>query len=418
MFMNKSLSDKAVDISRIIRDESIIVNFQPIISIQKKATIGFEGLIRGLMEDGTVVPPLQLFSAAESAGRLLDLDRLCRKKIFAAFKKSFYASPTRQILFFNFETSLLDELKTISGYTMDICSHYKVNPQQVVIEIKESAVRNIKALKTFVEKYRDYGFHIAIDDVGAGHSNFARIPLVKPDIIKIDKSIIRDINKDYYKQESFRSIVNLSRKIGALVLAEGVETEAETLFCLEFGADLLQGYYFSEPGIAAELEGPAMTEITRRMANTFSVRMTEKIRSIKKQHDCYKEIISIIIKQLSSCRKQDEFDNKLKTIIDTFVYVDALYVLDEHGIQVTDTYLNYDIRHEWGLLFAPAKKGDDHSLKEYYFLPSNLDFEKYTTKSHVSLATGNICRTISTMFKVMRSRKYVLCVDFKENTIE
>ena len=116
-----------------------------------------------------------------------------------------------------------------------------------MIEINETKVQDNAALKRFAETYREFGFMIALDDVGTGFSNMDRILLIKPDIIKIDMSLIRNIHNDYYKQGVFKSLVNMSNKIGALVVAEGVETEEEAIQILRLGGHMIQGYFFSKP---------------------------------------------------------------------------------------------------------------------------------------------------------------------------
>ena len=70
---------------------------------------------------------------------------------------------------------------------------------------------------------------------------------MRPDVIKIDRSLITGVDGDFYKQETFKSLVSLRRRIGALVVAEGIETEAEAVTALELGADLLQGFFLGRP---------------------------------------------------------------------------------------------------------------------------------------------------------------------------
>ena len=86
---------------------------------------------------------------------------------------------------------------------------------------------------------------IALDDMGTGYSNLERIASIKPDIIKLDRSLIQDIDREYHKQELFDFFLKLAHKIGVFVVVEGIETEAEALSCLERGADLVQGFYFA-----------------------------------------------------------------------------------------------------------------------------------------------------------------------------
>ena len=126
--------------------------------------------------------------------------------------------------------------------------HNGINPRNVVIEISEINVLSNAVLKRFVDTYRQYGFMVALDDVGTGFSNMDRILLVRPDIIKIDISLVRNIHLDFYKQGVFKSLVILANKIGALVIAEGVEVEEEAIQVLRLGSHMIQGFHLSLPG--------------------------------------------------------------------------------------------------------------------------------------------------------------------------
>jgi EAL domain-containing protein (putative c-di-GMP-specific phosphodiesterase class I) len=107
-------------------------------------------------------------------------------------------------------------------------------------------------LKRFIENQRKQGVLIALDDIGAGFSNLERVAELKPDLIKIDRSLVMGLHQSYHKQEVFSSLVKLAHSLGALLLAEGAESEEETMQALELGADMIQGYYFSRPQVMHE----------------------------------------------------------------------------------------------------------------------------------------------------------------------
>jgi hypothetical protein len=89
-----------------------------------------------------------------------------------------------------------------------------------------------------------------------------------------------------------------------------------------------------------------------------------------------------------------------------------VYVLDDNGIQVTETICSAAITQRPGTaMFRPARRGTDHSLKEYYYVLIDVELAKYTTDPYVSLASGKLCRTISTNFRDAGNRPYILCVD-------
>jgi len=101
--------------------------------------------------------------------------------------------------------------------------------------------------KSSWKSIKSYGFSVALDDVGTGHSNLERIARIKPDIIKIDRCLIHDLDQERYRYIVVRSLRNLAQSIGALVLAEGLETEGEALAALDLDINLHQGYYYAKP---------------------------------------------------------------------------------------------------------------------------------------------------------------------------
>ena len=206
-----------------------------------------EALSFGLHPDGgRIIPPLQLFHEAESQGKTLDLDRLCREKALVAFAERF-GRDTDLMLWLNLETSILSEEVVGSDRLMRAVHESGLAPHQIVIEIVETHVPDVSSLQKFVEIYKGYGFSVALDDVGTSHSNLERIARIKPDIIKIDRCLIHDLDQERYRYIVVRSLRNLAQSIGALVLAEGLETEGEALAALDLDINLHQGYYYAKP---------------------------------------------------------------------------------------------------------------------------------------------------------------------------
>lgn len=409
-------TEAVVPLDAILEHEWIVTHFQPIISVRTKTTIGLEGLSRGSVPGNErLIPPNILFSEARRAGKVLALDRLCRKKTLENFQQSIQSVDASQLVFMNLEPSLLDAGIAGSGHLMDLVSRLQINPANIVIEITESSVEDTKALCRFVETYRYYGFSIALDDVGAGHSNFDRVSLIKPDILKINRSILKDINNNYFNQEVFKSIVNLSHTIGAIVLAEGVETEEEVLQCLALGAELFQGYYFAKPSEAKPAgDNPALTETITHLAEKHRNREIAKIREAKERHRLYDAIMLKIIHRLSAA-VPESYEAVLKESIQDFPVVDAAYIVDRSGVQMTDTVLGARPMARRNRLFQPAVKGDDLSMKEYLYPLINAGLKRYTTNRYISLATGSITKTVSCLLHDLHSKAYVLCVDFRED---
>jgi len=293
------------------------------------------------------------------------------------------------LLFLNINSSILDKAVG-SNHLLNMVRQHRIKPNDIVIEINESKVRNTIVLKNFVDTYRNHGFLIALDDVGYGFSNLDRIPLIKPDIVKTDISLMRNICSDFYVQEVFRSMVSLSMKIGALVVAEGVETEEEAVRALELGANMTQGYCLAKPQkLDNGIPGSLNDRITA-IAGRFQNAEREKIIWKRKRYNKFKAITSGISMRLASV-SANNFDNELLKAVNCNNGMECVYILDENGIQSSSTIFSGlvpEIKNN--RLFSPAKTGNDHSLKIYYRYLKSANTRRYITEPYASLASGNL----------------------------
>ncbi|HCL58060.1 MAG TPA: hypothetical protein DHW82_13780 [Spirochaetia bacterium] len=413
-----SLEQSSFSLDEILRNELIEAHFQPIISIKRKSVCGLEGLCRGQsVTEKKLIPPFALFERALIEDRVLELDRLCRKRVLEQFQP-IYEKNNTALLFLNFEISIIDKGVVGSGNIVNTVRKLGINPKNIVIEIIESKVNDTEALKDFVATYKDYGFLIALDDFGAGHSNLDRIAHVKPDILKIDRSIISNIDKEYYKQEIFKSLVSLSHRVGSLVLAEGTETEEEIFTCLELGADLFQGFYFKKPEPVSSHIFHMLQDKIEYISYQFRNTVLEKINSHKFHKIKLDTIMNHLIAGLLST-PLDDFDARLKEMIYEYPSIECAYILNEMGIQTTETIFNTSDAPiiEKKLLFHPAVKGSGHSLKDYYFfILSGLN--QYITEPYISMATGRLCITVSSLFRnIHYHEKFILCIDLNPDFI-
>jgi len=412
--MKKTMPYK-FQINDIIEGEFLTARYQPIISLKRKALIGFAGLSRGIHpQTKCLIPPPDLFFEASQADLTLALDRLCRKKVLEHFKPIHEAYPD-MLLTLNFDASVIDQGVVGSGNLLKMVKTMGYKPTNVCIEIVESNVKNLRELQKFVDTYRDHGFLIALNDVGAGHSNLNRIPLLKPDILKIDHYLIRDIQDDFYKQQIFKSLVFMSRTLGTMIIAEGVETKEEALTVLQLGVDMIQGFYFSEPLEPGECIHKSYTDKIIDLAFAFRASEMQKI-SVKRIHNAkHHSMITELQSELSKVSALD-FDQKLERVASRFANIECFYVLDEQGIQVSKTFFNdFDSFHRNKTLFRPAPKGTDHTMKDYYYMLIEEGLEKtdFTTEPYLSMASGNMCVTISALFDDALQKRYLLCIDIK-----
>ncbi|WP_045215697.1 EAL domain-containing protein [Desulfonatronovibrio magnus] len=403
------------DLDKLIKQQSIQTCFQPIVSVRKKKIIGIEALSRGINPDsGELISPFVLFSAAEKFDKLVEVDRACRERAFANFSNLHKKYPDL-LLFVNFDTSMVDKGIVGSGNFMQMIKKYSLNPSNIVIELVESRVKDFTELCKFIKTYRDNGFSLALDDFGAGHSNLERISIIKPEIIKIDRSLIKDVHTEFYKQEILKAIIKLTDQLGVMVLSEGVETYHEVMKTLELDTDLLQGYFFSKPQPNSALSFDETQEKIDVAADDFFKCV---IKRIKKRKERFSNFQMVIFSILSSLREHgiDSMEDELQKMIADFSIVECAYVLNESGRQASRTILNNGHLHgqKSSFLFKPAESGDDHSLKDYFvYIQAGLD--KFITDPYISLATGSLCRTISMTYADKDKRKLILCLDMKED---
>lgn len=399
------------NICEVIRQNNLVAYFQPILSVTGKKILGLEGLIRGLVPGSEqLLPPKPLFDAAAAAGLTIELDRACRDAVLAAFRDYHQANPDL-LLFLNLDTAIIDEVGG-SNYLCEQVRHSGISPKNIVIEINESKALDTRGLTQFVATYKKMGFLIALDDVGAGFSNMDRIAGLKPDIVKIDRSIIQDMDRIYHKQEVFKSLVNLTNKIGALIVAEGVETRAEAIQVLKLGGQVIQGFYFAKPGNDFVLKAELIVK-TAEVVDAYKALLLEELEDYNQKCLAYTLTVNGMIKALAVVDHPDEFDGQLQKCLINATTVDCAYVLDEAGIQCSDTIGAKNIGACEKLVFHSAKMGVDHSIKNFYYNLIKRKQDTYISEPYVSMATGSLCITYSRVFR-LAAEKYILCVDFLE----
>jgi len=228
----------------ILNNESLTSHFQPIIDMRSNSIFGYETLVRGVKEDGTLMYPDELFTKSKRNDLNFKLDRLCRESALktAATKK------VHQKVFINFlPTSIYDPEFCLSS-TEKWAKQLEFDPSQIIFEVVETElVKDQKHLKSILEFYRSKGYKIALDDVGEGYSSLNMLIELKPDIIKIDRNIIDGIDKNKLKQSVYKALFNIAREHGIEILAEGIETAYELETIKSIGVDYVQGYYFAKP---------------------------------------------------------------------------------------------------------------------------------------------------------------------------
>ena len=215
---------------------SIFMVYQAIVRPSLEV-FGYETLLRSA--EPTMSQPMAILAAAERLGRVHVLGRAVRDSVAATASEL----PANVSMFVNLHPAdLADEslfspeapLSRVAG--------------RVVLELTERAsLDDVPDLPSRIAALRRLGFRIAVDDLGAGYASLTAFAQIHPEVVKLDMALIRDLHLEPVKRRIVSTLVAMSREMGVLVVAEGVETAEECEVLVALGCDLLQGYLFARP---------------------------------------------------------------------------------------------------------------------------------------------------------------------------
>lgn len=399
------------NISDIINNGDVITYFQPIISLKDKKVVGVEALSRGTSQQREdLIPPLDLIQKAQDNQLGLALDRLFREKALTTYSKIDTAADV--LLFVNVNPKILETEDLELGWTDRKVQSLGLRSDQIAIEICESSVADTEKLIAFVENYRRHGFIIAMDDYGTNHSNLERIIQIKPDIVKIPRELIDGVHSDFYKEAIVRSIIHLTRNIGAVTIAEGVEHQEDVLKCHELGIDLYQGFYFAQPSDCCTGSYQKCRETIYKTLFKLSGYMKQHIQEKHDRHSEFLKICKSILKELTT-KAAAEFSTVLNNADINDNNIDSLYILNQDGRQTQKVNFAATTRpyHKHNL-FQRLGDNSDHSSKDYFILSFYKDADIFISDEFVSYTSKNYCKTISAKFIDTEGQQHTLCIDF------
>ena len=235
------------ELTELVREGRISTLFQPIVDPRSRGVCGFEALTRG-PSDSWLHSPQNLFEAARRGGVKVELDFLCMQNAFRALRGLARRGPAVRQRLARHDLRRAAVRRRASSSTPRIAG---MPPDRCVIELtEESLLDDYARLRSTLQRLREAGCAIAIDDLGAGSSGLRTWSELKPDYVKIDRYFVSGIDADPTKLEFVRSMLDMGRAMGCRVIAEGVETERECRELVDLGLDRLQGNLFGRPGAA------------------------------------------------------------------------------------------------------------------------------------------------------------------------
>ncbi|MFP8966607.1 GGDEF domain-containing protein [Pokkaliibacter sp. CJK22405] len=239
------MSDVALhsELELLLSEKRLFPHFQPLVDLATGDIYGYEALIRGPV-DSPLAMPDKLFSVARAAGRLQELELLCRRLSI----ESYVSLNLGARLFLNVSAELLMDPEYPSGLTLALINQLGLAPERIVMELSEQHPFEDYALaRQVVNHYRNMGFRIAIDDIGSGYSGLRLWLEMAPDYVKLDKHFVHGIDTQPVKREFVKAMVAIAQGVNATLVAEGIETLDELRSIQSMGIGVGQGFLMGRP---------------------------------------------------------------------------------------------------------------------------------------------------------------------------
>lgn len=379
-------------------------HFQPIFSVAHSRIVGYEALMRAQDGRGKPVPPLEVFGRSSDFFSTLMLDRLSRTVHVQNFQSQNEADGW---LFLNINAQVFLESMNQDDFFDELLASTGFPAHRVVTEILEQGVMDEVRLVEAVQFFRNKGFLIALDDFGAGHSNFDRIWSLQPDIVKLDRSMIARAGTSLRIRRMMPVMVSLLHEAGSLVLMEGVETESEALIAMDADADFVQGYYFARPG--ADLPpADASRELFDHLWQDFKEVTLPEVSGQKQEIGPYRNAIGYAASLLES-------GIPLAQAAGGFLQLpgaERCFLLDGEGRQIGHNIINDRHPPAVDKRYAPLINADGANWSRRYYFRRALDHagKVQVTRPYLSITGANQCITVS-IGTHLNGEMLVLCGD-------
>ncbi|WP_168123054.1 EAL domain-containing protein [Paenibacillus sp. HB172176] len=252
-----ALSEKMLlenGLRRALQEPQFSLHYQPKISAATGLLCGIEALIRWQHPDLGMIPPDKFIPLAEESSFILGIDSWVFREACRQNKAWQDAGLKKICISVNISARHFYQ-GNLKELVHSVLAETGLDPQYVSIEITEGVfMQNIEKVIETILYLRDIGLKISIDDFGTGYSSLNQLQRLPISDVKLDRSFIQGVNQDVKKSSIVRAIIELVHSMNMRVVAEGVETQDESQFCKELQCDELQGYLFSKPLPATEME--------------------------------------------------------------------------------------------------------------------------------------------------------------------
>lgn len=384
--------------------------FQPIYSLPHRSPVGYEALARFATPAGEALDPGQVFAQVqaqgEGAGSQMQLDRLCRLLHVHNFV-------TQQVpdcwLFLNIHPEVFVRAAheaPMLARAVSTVEQLGLPMHRLVFEVTEEIMAQGARFEDAVERARATGCLLALDDFGAGHSNFDRVWRMKPEIVKLDKSLPQRALASPRIARIMAQMVALLHECGALVLQEGIEGRDDMQLALDADVDLLQGFGLGRP--AADLLAP---QANPTIDGFWDLIEDRQMLGREREDELLQPFRSAVLTAVGRLQAGDRLEQACQGVL-SIAGAQMCFLLDEHGHDL-GMRIHPDVQSDSpDLRFAPLDASGDArwSRRPYFRRAMAAVGTLQVTRPYLSLHGARMCVTLSLAFW-QDARLRVLCAD-------
>jgi EAL domain-containing protein (putative c-di-GMP-specific phosphodiesterase class I) len=294
------------------------------------------------------------------------------------------------------------------GFSTNACREFGIDRGHIVIEILEHSLRDEAEFADAVTNIHEHGYLVALDDFGAGHSNFDRVWKISPEIVKLDRVFATGAEKDSRIRRLLPRIVALLHEAGVFVVLEGIETRTQAMIALDANVDFAQGDYFARPQ-AMPLAIHSVVNTAAELWQNYDSQIVEQQRLIETRLKPYKAAMLQAAEKIAA-------GASVAQACSTFLsmpYAELCYLLDNDGRQVGEPVWHpaYSI-DQLGKRFLPISSigGARWARRPYFRLAIENIGKPQTTQPYLSASSAHVCITVSLAFH-HKNHIHVICGD-------
>jgi len=240
------------ELQQAVHDGQLVLHYQPILSLHDERPLGAEVLVRWQQPTRGLVPPDEFIPLAEHTGLIVPLGEWVLRQSCEQMARWNDQRPDAP-LYLSVNVSPRQLRSGIAATVADALEQSGLDPRRLVLEVTETAFVDDDAEVDPLHELRDLGVRIAVDDFGTGYSSLNYLRRLPVDVVKIDRSFVRELTHGSDDEALVDAIVRLCRALGMVVIAEGVETAGEASVLRGLGVPAAQGFLFARPAAATDL---------------------------------------------------------------------------------------------------------------------------------------------------------------------